>query len=156
MRTTLVPLVLSGALLVVLYTTGQRLFVIQTGSMAPTAPAGSIVLTTPTRPAIGDVVTIQRPGGALPLTHRIVGERAGQFQTKGDANQAPDPGLVAPGDILGKVEVIVPYLGYILAPLWVMPVLSWILLAIAVLLYLSLSLQQGVRVRMQRQSAPRQ
>ncbi len=153
MRTTLVPLVLSGALLGVLYTTGQRLFVIQTGSMAPTAPAGSVVLVTPARPTVGDVVTVQRPGGALPLTHRIVGERAGQFQTKGDANQAPDPGLVAPGDILGKVEVIVPYLGYILAPLWAMPLLSGLLLAIVVLLYLSLSLQPSAPARTQPQSA---
>lgn len=118
------------------YVTGQRVYLIHTGSMTPTAPIGSLVVTTPSRVEVGDVVTVQQSGNRPPLTHRVVARVGAQFQTKGDANRTPDSQLVAPGDVLGKVELTVPYLGYILAPLWAMPSLAWLTLLIAALLYL--------------------
>lgn len=119
----------------VLYWTGQRVFLIQTGSMTPTAPVGSLVITGPTMPGVGDIITVQQSGSRPPLTHRVVGMVNGKLQTKGDANQVPDTLLVAPGDVLGRVELIVPYIGYLLAPLWAMPVVAWLLLAIVGLLF---------------------
>lgn len=74
---------------------GITLIMFRTGSMSPTIPTGSlaVVREVPTADlAIGDVVTVDRPG-RLPVTHRVVDIEATTPVTltlQGDANPAPD------------------------------------------------------------------
>ncbi|WP_114854226.1 signal peptidase I [Brachybacterium sp. YJGR34] len=81
----------------------------RTGSMSPTITAGSIALVREI-PAVemseGDVVTVDRGEGMLPVTHRVVEIRARDstsgevtFTMQGDANDVPDP------DAYSAVEV---------------------------------------------------
>ena len=105
---------------------GLSIVVFATGSMSPTMPTGSaaVVRDIPAAQiAVGDVVTVQRPGAALPVTHRVVAVAldpavaGGRVVTlKGDANATPD---LDPYE-LTKAKVVVAYsagLGTVLAVL---------------------------------------
>ena len=77
------------------------LLMFRTGSMGPTIPAGSIALAREIPAAEvspGDVVTVNRGDGLLPLTHRVVGISKidpatgdATFTIRGDANPVDDP-----------------------------------------------------------------
>jgi signal peptidase len=102
---------------------GSRLFAIRTGSMEPTMPVGSLVVATavdPGRLAVGDIVTVQLDGGST-LTHRISAvverEDGPMFELKGDANPVHDPVLVVADRVVGRVDLALPFLGYLLAML---------------------------------------
>lgn len=98
--------------------------VVQTGSMAPAIPAGSLVVISE-RATDGagvnyvenDVITFKK-GNDL-VSHRVVkvirenGEK--YFQTKGDANYDNDPQLVAEGNVVGKVVLAAPFVGKLIA-----------------------------------------
>src|SRR5581483_11590867 len=58
--------------------------------------------------AVGDVITFNR--GSITVTHRIHAIKNGQFQTKGDANDAIDPELVNKNDVIGKDLLIIPFI----------------------------------------------
>jgi len=99
-------------------------YVVLSGSMSPTIDAGSVVFVSsvPTdQISEGDVVTYDRsPGGEnTRVTHRVVDvvERDGtrRFETRGDANEDPDPSLVAPNEVIGVVTFSVPYVGYVIS-----------------------------------------
>src|SRR5947208_851547 len=104
---------------------GYSTHVILTGSMAPAAPAGSVVFMRPL-PAeavrVGQIVLIprgDRRSPSPPLMHRVVAIRrdAGRIvaETKGDANATPDfDPYVIEGHTMTPV-VVVPRLGYVLA-----------------------------------------
>ncbi len=94
--------------------------IVQSGSMEPYLPVGSLVII---KPALeyraGDVVTFGPDTKTqVPTTHRIVEARseagAQVFTTKGDANEEADPEPVARQDIIGKVIAHVPVVGYLL------------------------------------------
>ncbi|MFD6897825.1 signal peptidase I [Rhodococcus sp. NPDC060086] len=76
------------------------LIMFKTGSMSPTIPAGSLAVVKEISAddiAIGDVVTVDRPG-ELPVTHRVIavhpqGVGEALIEMKGDANPGPDPGM---------------------------------------------------------------
>ncbi|MCS0500740.1 signal peptidase I [Protaetiibacter mangrovi] len=75
---------------------GLRLVVLETGSMSPDHPAGSVLLdrdVAATEVGPGDIVTVTRPDGT-PVTHRVVTvSRAGAgaaLVLQGDANGQPD------------------------------------------------------------------
>ena len=81
---------------------GINIMLFKTGSMAPSIPAGSVALvrTIPAAEAeIGDVVTVSRGEGKLPVTHRVISNEPDPenppegrvLQMKGDANPLPDP-----------------------------------------------------------------
>ena len=98
--------------------TGRELFTIIGGSMEPSIPVGSLVIATPVDAmtvAVGDIVTIRDDNGTV-VTHRVtrvvdaVGGRS--FEMKGDANQAPDGGLVPARALVGAAGQFVPYAGY--------------------------------------------
>jgi signal peptidase len=98
---------------------GGRAMVIGGGSMEPSIGRGAFVLALPAGAAgyaVGDVVTVQH-GGGTPYTHRItrLADLAGvpYFETKGDANAAPDPAIVPTAAIIGRVALSVPLLGYL-------------------------------------------
>ena len=98
------------------------LIMFKTGSMSPTIPAGSlaIVRELPAHEVqIGDVVTVDRGDGLLPITHRVVttsdlGNGSTQLTLKGDANTSVDP---APYEV-SRVRIVlasVPGLAYVVS-----------------------------------------
>lgn len=108
---------------VVATTTGLSLVVVTTGSMGPTIPAGSVVVSeraaaADVRP--GDVVTVPRPGVALPVTHRVVtvervdGDPAARSLTlRGDANDTDDRDRSVVREV-GRTVASAPGLGRVL------------------------------------------
>ena len=74
------------------------LIMFKTGSMSPTIPAGSLAVVREipaAEIAVGDVVTVDRPG-ALPVTHRVTSIVAAEgtartITMRGDANPVEDP-----------------------------------------------------------------
>ena len=103
---------------------GRQSIVVGGGSMEPSIGLGSAIVVRPVEPsdiAVGDVVSMQVGAGRTTYTHRIVAivDRAdGRWiRTQGDANPTPDPTLVAAGDVIGRVELVVPFAGYLLAVL---------------------------------------
>jgi signal peptidase I len=92
--------------------------IVQSGSMEPTIPTGSVVFVRREGTyAVGDVITF-RGGSSIPTTHRIVGSETHAdetaFMTKGDANEDPDTNPVHVRDIMGKVLWSAPYVGFII------------------------------------------
>lgn len=95
-----------------------KIMTVLSGSMEPTIKTGSIVVIKPAKEyKIGDIITFgpyskKKP----PITHRIydieVVEGKVFYITKGDANNAPDSRKVPKDEVLGKVLLDVPYLGY--------------------------------------------
>jgi len=126
---------------------GRQSIVIGGGSMEPAMGLGSAIVVEPVDPgalAVGDIVSMQVGPERTTYTHRIVAvvDRAdGRWiRTKGDANATPDPTLVPATAVIGRVEFVIPFAGYLLAllslPLGVLFVLGLAatLLAIAWLL----------------------
>ena len=73
---------------------------------------------------VNDIITfiskdIQTQG--TPITHRVVGivyedesnTKVLGYRTKGDHNNTPDFALIAPNEVLGKVYLQIPFVGYI-------------------------------------------
>lgn len=96
-----------------------KLFIVQSGSMAPAIKMGSIVTVKPVNDyKIGDVVSFGEVTKIKsPTTHRIhdikvVGGEA-IYITKGDANNAPDQREITKREVIGKVFLSVPYVGYV-------------------------------------------
>jgi len=99
--------------------TGGTTFVVGGPSMEPTIPLGSAVHAEPVAGAdlrVGDVVSLQAGLKHAVFTHRItriVTLPDGLYiETKGDANDGPDPSLVPVKDVIGKVTVAVPFAGF--------------------------------------------
>ena len=95
--------------------------IVQSGSMEPTIPTGSVIATIPrTMYEVGDIVTFNGTAlNPMPTTHRIVGEEGEEeervYITKGDANEDEDYRRISNMEIQGKVFLIVPYVGYMSA-----------------------------------------
>lgn len=96
---------------------GYQGFAVLSGSMEPGIPVGSIVFSKEVDPAtleVGDVITYQLGSDTL-VTHRItqIDEENQQVVTKGDANDSEDGSPVAYSQIAGRMDIHIPYLGYI-------------------------------------------
>jgi signal peptidase I len=113
---------------------GGRALAIRSGSMAPAIGVGALAVAIPQDPAtlqVGDVVTVKLTGGTI-LTHRIQAvvqqDDRRMFRLRGDANPAPDPVLVTQDQLLGRIVISVPLLGFLLAlmsmPIGVLALLS--------------------------------
>jgi signal peptidase len=97
---------------------GYRTMVVVSGSMEPEIGTGDAVVIDKQAPGdvqVGDVITFQ-PFGAQELkTHRVMAiERIDgriYFQTKGDANDTPDPDLADSRAVVGTVRMHVPEVG---------------------------------------------
>jgi signal peptidase I len=97
------------------YLSGGRLLAMTTPSMCPTACVGSLVAVQPLAGAVhpGELVTFRPPGQSATFTHRVVKvESNGSFTTKGDAETSPDPWVVPPSDVVGRVSFTVAGLGW--------------------------------------------
>lgn len=95
------------------------MFVVETGSMSPTIKANSLIYVKSYKNFedynVGDIVTFTDPVQKKSFTHRIVGidDREKSFATKGDANKENDVGKTSAEYAYGKVEAVIPYLGYV-------------------------------------------
>jgi signal peptidase I len=95
-----------------------KVMVVLSGSMEPTIKTGSLVVAMPSQDyKIGDIITFGPYSKTKsPTTHRIqdikISSGSPVYITKGDANNAPDQKEVLKKDIIGKVGLDIPYLGY--------------------------------------------
>jgi len=83
--------------------------------MEPTVPVGSIVIIKPTDPNTlqkGEIICFKF-SGPTSITHRIINITNEGFITKGDANEDPDTWTVGKENVIGKLILIIPYIGYI-------------------------------------------
>ena len=62
--------------------------------------------------AAGDVILFRNEAGTT-ICHRILSQGPDGFVTKGDANPTPDQRTVSPGEVYGKVVLILPRVGVI-------------------------------------------
>lgn len=123
----------AGAVCIILVILAQifsiTLIMFKTGSMSPTITAGSVALVREvpaSEVAVGDIVTIDRPGD-LPVTHRVTSTEAmdnGQWSItmKGDANELEDPlpyEVVKVRQTLGHVPGLANFIVSLGSP-WVM------------------------------------
>lgn len=120
-----------------------KFMTVLSGSMEPAIKTGSVVMTKPSSTGseqaaykVGDIITFGPYSKTkAPTTHRIVevidnddDNNSGSdnatmtndnvtvsYITKGDANNAPDARQISQKDIIGKVVVDVPYLGYVVS-----------------------------------------
>ncbi|MDL2324264.1 signal peptidase I [Ruminococcaceae bacterium OttesenSCG-928-A16] len=124
--------------------TGNQLYAVQTGSMQPTYPIGSIVVVKPvdaTQVAVGDVVTYEAAGFQTLVTHRVleIDTENQLFYTKGDNNANVDFYPVPFANIRGTVSYGIPFLGNIVSgirtPAGILAVL-WVVLGVVILLVL--------------------
>ncbi len=98
-------------------------YVVISGSMEPAIPVGSMVYSTQTDPSTleaGDIIVFySTEAGSTPVTHRVVENNVadGEIITKGDANAQNDMSPVIYSNVVGKLVLHVPMLGYIAAPL---------------------------------------
>lgn len=101
---------------------GTDAYIVNSGSMAPEMPTGTIVYETWTPPQQleeGDVIVFRPNRSSIDqevVTHRIIEVREGNytnhFRTKGDANIEPDPGWTPGYRVIGERAFSIPYLGY--------------------------------------------
>lgn len=97
---------------------GWEAYPVLSGSMEPALRVGGEIVTKPVKLEdikIGDIITFQ--SGEQKVTHRAIDiiEQKGKpwLQTKGDANEEPDPTLVSStGEEMRKVVFHLPYFGY--------------------------------------------
>jgi signal peptidase I len=97
-------------------------FIVLTGSMEPGISPGDVVFVTALDPVDvreGDVITFHsRAGDNFIITHRVVevleSEDRVRWITQGDANQNPDPFVVTPETLIGRVEFKIPAWGLLL------------------------------------------
>lgn len=96
----------------------MRAYVVKSSSMEPAIKAGSVIYVREYREdeevCPGDIVSFR--AGEVMVTHRIVSvnQEEGTAVTKGDANQVCDSAPLLLGEIQGKVQFQLPFLGYLL------------------------------------------
>lgn len=96
---------------------GMKLYCVETGSMEPNYPIGSMVVVKPVwfdQLKEGDVITYVVSDNTV-VTHRLVGidTEHGLLTTKGDNNVVADASPVSYNNVIGRVEFCVPGFGYV-------------------------------------------
>jgi signal peptidase I len=99
--------------------TGGNTFVVGGSSMEPAISLGAVVIAIPVatdRLASGDIVSVRVGEKQALFTHRIVRlvdrEDGLWLETKGDANDNPDPAIIPATTVVGRVAVVIPQAGY--------------------------------------------
>ncbi|WP_254838367.1 signal peptidase I [Natronomonas marina] len=124
----LIVLVLPFVVYAVPQTVGaDQSYVVLSGSMEPAFSPGDVIVveSVPAESiSAGDVITFARDGESRPTTHRVIEvvetEAGPAFRTAGDANEDPDPALVQPDQVRGRVPTVdghlfvLPYIGYVI------------------------------------------
>lgn len=113
----LTVLIIIAGLLLVPKIVGYETFAVISGSMEPKIPVGAIVYTKETsfeNLNINDVISFDTNNGSR-VTHRIIEVDTDnqQFITQGDANNVKDADPVSYQQVIGKVTLTIPLLGYL-------------------------------------------
>ncbi|HDI31801.1 MAG TPA: signal peptidase I [Thermofilum sp.] len=89
------------------------LAVVSSWSMEPTIHVGDLIIIVSGGSYVpGDIVIYQGGVDKKLIVHRLIQIEGRYYVTKGDANRYPDfP--ISPGQVRGKVALIIPYLGVI-------------------------------------------
>ncbi len=107
-------LILTGGILIFLYLCQVRPYVVQTGSMTPTIPVGSVCFVNQhisyQNIHEGDIIAF-RLGESAMVTHRAVRIEESGIITKGDANRVTDAALVTEENYVGKTIFWIPEVG---------------------------------------------
>ncbi len=98
---------------------GFRSYLVQSGSMEPTIMTGDIVvIQSQSEYRKNDVITFHDKENRV-VTHRIANmetkDGTQMITTKGDANRSDDFDTIAPDQIIGKVTLTIPKLGFLVA-----------------------------------------
>ncbi len=105
---------LTGGILVLFYLCQVRPYVVQTGSMTPAIPVGSVCFVNQhisyQNIQEGDIIAF-RMGDSATVTHRVVKIQADGMITKGDANRVQDAALVTEDNYVGKTIFWIPEVG---------------------------------------------
>lgn len=113
---------------------GIKFFAVQSGSMEPVVKTGSLVFVrSQDSYQVGDIITYKNFANKKEITtHRIVGAQEMDglrtFQTKGDANNALDEGVVSQDEVVGKHIFSINYLGYVIGYIKTLPGLIFIII----------------------------
>ena len=96
---------------------GYEVYYIESGSMEPTLPVGSVVYVeyvNPREVETDDIIAFQYDGAVV--THRVVQNRyfSKAILTKGDANETQDINPVPYRQLIGRVKYHIPYIGPIM------------------------------------------
>ena len=94
-----------------------RLYIVQSGSMAPSIMAGDLILVEKSISYVqNEVITFIDSEGRT-VTHRIIEinskDSPPHYATKGDANPNADKLIVAHDQVIGKVSLVLPKLGFV-------------------------------------------
>jgi signal peptidase len=122
----LVVLVVFVSLILILSTVDTplniKVYNVTTGSMEPSIPVGSLVVTRESgNYTEGDVITFkEKIMGEETFTHRVLEVREDErgnklYRTKGDANESADINLTPENLVLGEVILTIPLAGKLLA-----------------------------------------
>ena len=129
---------------------GRPILSVASGSMTPAIHAGDLIVDNPVTPKqaadlhVGQIISFRElssGASSLIVTHRIVAVLPSStrapvlYRTKGDANNAPDLGAVAPSQIMGVYAARVPFAAYVLSTLH--QPLTFVVLIIIPVLYLA-------------------
>ncbi|HAW11647.1 MAG TPA: signal peptidase I [Chloroflexi bacterium] len=129
---------------------GHPIFNVASGSMTPAIHAGDLIVDNPVTPNqatdlhAGQIISFRESSSgtsSLIVTHRVVAVLPGSagapvlYRTKGDANNAPDLGTVAPSQVLGVYAARVPFAAYVLSTLH--QPLTFVVLIMIPVLYLA-------------------
>lgn len=106
-----------GLAVAILLMCGMKLYCVETGSMEPNYPIGSMVVVKPVwfdQLKEGDVITYVVSDNTV-VTHRLIGidTEHGLLTTKGDNNVVADASPVSYNNVIGRVEFCVPGFGYV-------------------------------------------
>ncbi|MCL5411651.1 MAG: signal peptidase I [Patescibacteria group bacterium] len=131
---------------------GYKFFTVMSGSMEPQIKTGSMVVDKEEGSyRTGDVVTFKIRGGKDTVTHRVVetsSERT-SYEVKGDANNAPDSEPVIKSNVIGKVILSIPYLGYLIAFARTMPgLIIFVVIPTTIIIYTELIKIKNEAVRL--------
>lgn len=131
-----IPIILIGSLYAIYLVPqmfGMDVYVVESGSMEPTIPQGSIIFNRDTTAAgiqEGDIISYIPNQSVIDeekVTHRVIDVEQGNFTevytTQGDANAEPDPEPVPFYRVTGLTEFWIPYLGYVLTGIYSLPAL---------------------------------
>ncbi len=99
------------------FTGEYKSFVVQSGSMEPVIMTGDIIVIKPSEEYfVNETITFTSLEERV-VTHRIVSikEKEGNplYSTKGDANRAEDEDMVQHSQVIGKVVLVLPRLGFL-------------------------------------------
>ena len=91
-----------------------KVFLVQSGSMEPSIMTGDVVVVSSNDAyRLNEVITFKDKINRV-VTHRVVDAKdVDTYITKGDANKNEDRETVAFNQIIGKVVLVVPKLGYL-------------------------------------------